>query len=119
MTTPPEACLTKKYRRRILPIFYMKRVQGVELVLQKGDMNGVLITEAANIQGVYYPYVFLLGVREGEFPSVKTENWIYNDYERAAMEALCIDLPGTIAGLNEDKYFFAAAAAAQPCKSLP
>ena len=51
-------------------------------------------------------------VREGEFPSVKTENWIYNDYERAAMEALGIDLPGTIAGLNEDKYFFAAAAAA-------
>lgn len=92
-------------------VFY-EAVQGVELVLQKGDMSGVLITEAANIQGVYYKHVFILGVREGEFPSVKSENWIYNDYERAVMASLGIDLPGTIVGLNEDKYFFAAAVAA-------
>ncbi len=92
-------------------IFY-EAVQGVELVLQRGDLNGVLITEAANIQGVYYRHVFLLGVREGEFPALKTENWIYNDRERSEMAALGIDLPGTIAGLNEDRYFFAACAAA-------
>ncbi len=92
-------------------VFY-EAVQGAELVLQKGDMDGVLITEASNIQGVYYKHVFVLGVREGEFPSVKTENWIYNDYERAVMASLGIDLPGTIVGLNEDKYFFAAAVAA-------
>mgnify|MGYP000296690238 CR=1 FL=1 len=30
-------------------------------------------------------------------PVSKNRNWIYNDYERAAMEALGIDLPGTIA----------------------
>ena len=58
----------------------------------------------------------MLGVREGEFPSVKTENWIYNDYERAAMEALGIDLPGTIAGLNEDKYFFCRRGSSSPAK---
>lgn len=80
-------------------------MQGVELTLQRGDMGGVLITEAAGIQGVYYKHVFLLGVREGEFPSLKTENWIYNDNERATMVSLGIDLPGTIAGLNEDRYF--------------
>ncbi len=91
-------------------IFY-EAVQGVELVLQKGDMGGVLITEAANIQGVCYKHVFLLGMREGEFPVLKTENWIYNDYERSMMAALGIDLPGTIAGLDEDRYFFAAAVA--------
>lgn len=92
-------------------IFY-EAVQGVELTLQRGDMGGVLITENAGIQGVYYKNVFLLGVREGEFPALKTENWIYNDNERTTMVSLGIDLPGTITGLNEDRYFFAAAVAA-------
>lgn len=102
----------KKISAQDFAVIFYEAMQSTELVLQKGDMNGVLITEVSNIQGVSYKHVFLLGVREGEFPSVRTENWIYNDYERAVMASLGIDLPGTIAGLNEDKYFFAAAAAA-------
>ncbi len=104
--------LDKKITAQEFADIFYESVQGVELTLQKGDMGGVLITEAAGIQGVYYKHVFLLGVREGEFPSLKTENWIYNDNERATMVSLGIDLPGTIAGLNEDRYFFAAAVAA-------
>ena len=104
--------LHKKINAQDFADIFYEAVQGVELTLQKGDMGGVLITEASGIQGVYYKHVFLLGVREGEFPVLKTENWIYNDYERAMMVSLGIDLPGTIAGLNEDRYFFAAAVSA-------
>ncbi len=104
--------LHKKITAQDFAAVFYEAVQGVELVLQKGDMGGVLITEAANIQGVYYKHVFLLGVREGEFPALKSENWIYNDYERAMLVTLGVDLPSTIAGLNEDRYFFAAACAA-------
>ena len=105
------AMLGKKISIQEFADIFYEAVQGVEVVLQKGDMGGVLITEAANIQGVCYKHVFVLGVREGEFPVLKTENWIYNDYERSMMASLGIDLPGTIAGLNEDRYFFAAAVA--------
>ena len=104
--------LHKKITAQDFAAVFYEAVQGVELVLQKGDMGGVLITEAANIQGVYYKHVFLLGVREGEFPALKSENWIYNDYERAMLVTLGVDLPSTVAGLNEDRYFFAAACAA-------
>ena len=50
MITPPEACLTKKITAQDFADILYEAVQGVEIVLQKGDMNGVLITEAANIQ---------------------------------------------------------------------
>ena len=50
--------LNKKITAQDFADILYEAVQGVELVLQKGDMNGVLITEAANIQGVYYPLCF-------------------------------------------------------------
>lgn len=88
-----------------------------DLTLSAGKEQGVLVTEVVNVQGQLYDYVFLLGLREGEFPSVNNENWIYNDQERAELSAYGIDMPNTAQAYAEDMYFFAVAVA-QCCKEL-
>ena len=57
-------------------------LQQVTITLQGARQDGVLVTEAVNLQGLEFDYVYLLGLREGEFPRVNNENWIYNDAER-------------------------------------
>lgn len=84
----------------------------VEIMLCPGRRDGVLVTDAGNAQGLAFDYVFLLGLREGEFPRANNENWIYNDRERKELKALGLDLPNTSLAYAEDAYFFASVAAA-------
>lgn len=81
------------------------------LTLQRGAALGIPVLEAANVQGVTFPYVFLLGLREGEFPQLKNENWLYNDQERADLKVLGISRTVTANSMASDQYFFASALA--------
>ena len=81
------------------------------ITLQKGNARGIQVLEAANVQGVTFPYVFLMGLREGVFPKIKFENWLYNDKERALLHDLGINLQQTSANVAMDRYFFGTALA--------
>lgn len=83
-------------------------MQDYQVTLVDGRPDGVLITELLNAQGLAYKYIYLLGVREGEFPVGSSENWIYNDKERGELLSLGIDMPNTALSYAEDAYFFAA-----------
>lgn len=107
-------------------------VKNVNIVLSAGRQDGVLVTEAVNMQGLKRDYVFILGMREGEFPSGKTENWLYddsereflgknyrlssnkfyNDQERGELLSLGVDMPNTALAYAEDAFFFASAVTA-------
>lgn len=82
------------------------------LTLQPGRQDGVLVTEVSNIQGLSFAAVYILGLREGEFPKINNENWIYNDKERQTLNALGVELPVAAQAYAEDRYFFATALAA-------
>ena len=84
-------------------------MQGVNVILKPGRQDGVLITEVMNIQGLTFDYVFVLGLREGVFPKVNNENWIYNDKERKELQGVGLELPNTSLAYAEDAGFFAAA----------
>lgn len=86
-------------------------LQKTEIELAPGRTDGVNVAEIVNVQGKTYEHIFLLGVREGEFPSGSSENWLYNDQERAELTALGIDMPTTAQAYAEDAYFLAAAVA--------
>lgn len=86
-------------------------VAQVELVLHPGREDGVLITEVISAQGLAPKHVYLLGLREGEFPCAGNENWIYNDKERGELRGLGIEMPDTYMSFKEDAYFFATAVA--------
>ena len=47
-----------------------------------------------------------MGLREGEFPRSKNENWIYNDRERAELSGVGVELDNTACAYAEDKFFF-------------
>ena len=83
--------------------------QTVQLVLEQGRKDGVLITSVVNVQGLAFDSVYIMGVREGEFPKADNENWIYNDKERGELAALGVELPNTALSYAEDACFFAAA----------
>ena len=53
-----------------------------------------------------------MGLREGEFPQAKNENWIYNDTERKQLADAGYDLPTVGSSFDEDAYFFAQAVCA-------
>ena len=84
-------------------------MQGVNVVLKQGRQDGVLIAEVTNLQGLAFDYVFVLGLREGVFPRVNNENWIYNDKERKELKGAGLELPNTSLAYAEDAGFFAAA----------
>ena len=79
----------------------------IEITLAEGRADGVLVAEVVNVQGRQYEQVFLMGVRESEFPAGSSENWLYDDKERAELTALGIDMPTTAQAYAEDDYFFA------------
>lgn len=60
-------------------------LEGQQLQLFKGNAEGVAVTPALTLQGIPYDYVYMLGLREGEFPSRNTEDWFYNDGERSRL----------------------------------
>lgn len=80
--------------------------------LDSGHAQGIRVVEASNVQGIFYKNIFLLGLREGQFPVIKQENWLYNDQERKVLGELGIELQNTRMSLASDEYFFAAVVAA-------
>lgn len=87
----------------------VETVKESEVDFQRGRRDGVLITEVNNLQGLAFDYVFILGLREGEFPKVNNENWIYNDGERKQLKEAGLDLPNTSLAYAEDAGFFGTA----------
>lgn len=81
--------------------------KAVQLVLERGRADGVLITSVVNVQGLSFDYVYIMGVRESEFPKIDNENWIYNDKERAMLTTAGVNLPNTALAYAEDAFFFA------------
>jgi ATP-dependent helicase/nuclease subunit B len=81
------------------------------ITLQKGNPKGIQVLEVANVQALTFTHVFLMGLREGVFPKIKFENWLYNDKERAVLHDLDINLQQTSANVATDRYFFGTALA--------
>ena len=90
----------------------VEAMQGENIVLERGRQDGVKITEVINLQGLTRPYVFILGMREHEFPTIENNEWIYNDLERLEMIQYGIELKVKAMQFSEDAWFFAAAAVA-------
>ena len=78
-----------------------------EIVLKHGRQDGVLITSVINVPGLSFDHVYIMGLRDGEFPQAKNENWIYNDKERSELSAADVILPTTAQSYAEDACFFA------------
>lgn len=90
----------------------VEAMQNENIVLESGRQDGVKITEVINLQGLKRPYVFILGVREHEFPTIENKDWIYNDLERLEMIQYGIELKVKAMQFSEDAWFFAAAVVA-------
>jgi ATP-dependent helicase/nuclease subunit B len=90
---------------------YKDKANSMVLELTPGSTAGMHILAATSIESLAYKYVYLLGFRENEFPTLRLENWIYDDAERATLKDLGVELPSTQAGYAEDARFFAAVCA--------
>jgi len=92
--------------------FWQEQSRGILLPTQEEKSHGVLVAEIANLQGVNFPYVFLLGMREGVFPSLKAENWIYNDVERLdLLNKAGVPLKVSSMAMHQEQFFFGEALA--------
>ena len=99
-----------KYTAQEWQELLVEAMQSENIVLERGRQDGVKITEVINLQGLTRPYVFILGMREHEFPSIENNEWIYNDLDRLEMIQYGIELPVKAMQFSEDAWFFAAAA---------
>ena len=84
----------------------------MSLSLQPENREGIAFLSAVNLEDASFKQVYVLGLRENEFPFYKDENWIYNDRERADLAVLGIPLPSSADGYGEDIHFFMNACAA-------
>ncbi len=82
------------------------------LTLKSGNKRGVKVMSVTEVQGMEFPHVFILGLREGVFPHLKQESWLYNDQERVEMYAAAgIPWKLTAVAAHQEEYFFASALA--------
>ena len=84
----------------------------ISIPLQPENREGVAFLSAVNLEDAFFKQVYVLGLREDEFPFYKDENWIYNDRERADLADLGIRLPSAADAYREDIHFFMNACAA-------
>lgn len=91
--------------------FWQQSLQGKTVTLEQGDPRGIRVLEAGSVEGVDFPYVYILGLREGLFPAIKRESWLYSDKERAMLNSLGVELTLTARDLETDRYFFGSAVA--------
>lgn len=94
-----------------LSTFWQDSLQGGTVTLEQGSPRGIRVLEAGEVQGLAVPYVYILGVREGVFPAVKRESWLYSDQERIELNGLGLDLSIAARSLDTDRYFFGSVAA--------
>ena len=88
--------------------FYFDYINTKTILLKSGSNQGLTVIEAGNVQGVHAKYVYLMGLRDGQFPALKHESWLYNDSERSKLRTdLGIELPYNALALLTDKFFFA------------
>ena len=78
----------------------------VTFEIKGGRRDGVLVTDAIKARGIKFKYIFLMGMREGEFPKNNRENWIYDDAEREELKQHNVQLPMVKDAYAEDYYFF-------------
>lgn len=85
----------------------------ITIPLVHGNLEGISFIPATTMENADFDRVYLLGLRENEFPFLQNENWIYNDRERADLrEGLGIVLPGSLEGFLDDIHFFITVCAA-------
>jgi len=89
-----------------------EEAEKVSLTLQPENQEGIAVLSAVNLEEAAFKQVYVLGLREYEFPHFKNENWLYSDSERADLAALGVALPSSADGYREDIRFFANACAA-------
>ncbi len=94
-----------------LAAFWQDSLQGGTVTVEQGSVRGIHVLEAGNVQGMTIPYVYILGLREGVFPAVKRESWLYSDQERIELNGLGLDLTIAARSLDTDRYFFGSVAA--------
>lgn len=99
----------KKITRAEFVQLLTEKGQSQSLIMENGCTVGINILAATEVQELQFPYVYLLGLREHEFPCLQTENWLYDDSERSTLRSLGVDLPGSQEGYAEDALFFAEA----------
>ena len=78
----------------------------VTFEIKGGRRDGVLVTDAIKARGLKFKHIFLMGMREREFPKTSTENWIYDDAEREELKQNNVQLPMVKDAYAEDYYFF-------------
>lgn len=102
---------TRKINADVFATYWRENIIGITLPLTSGNSCGVQVLEVTNVQAVPFAHVFILGMREGVFPNIKSENWLYNDGERAELVTLGIPLKISPIAVNQERFFFASALA--------
>lgn len=92
--------------RGILDSYLQARV----FVEEKASDEGVKVLLASEVSGLSYANVYIIGLKEGEFPKLESENWLYNDEERKKLSSLGF-LTDTVKIMAQDKLFFACSVA--------
>ena len=105
-------CGNKKLSCALFTEALTEKAEGISLNLQPENQEGIAVLSAVNLEEATFRQVYVLGLREHEFPLFKHENWLYSDRERADLTALGIGLPSSADGYREDIRFFANACAA-------
>jgi RecB family exonuclease len=88
------------YRR-----LFLRSVGDTTIVLRPGDGDGARVADNCRELGGSCRHVYIIGLKEGEFPAFAPENWLYDDAERIRLAQLGF-LPSADNAAREERFFF-------------
>ncbi|MBS4536751.1 PD-(D/E)XK nuclease family protein [Clostridium sp. D2Q-14] len=53
-----------------------------EIIVYPGNKNGIKIITPSMARGLFFEKVYIIGVREGQYPKLLKNNWFFNDKNR-------------------------------------
>ena len=86
-------------------------LQGRRISISERDEAGVRVVSPGSASGMQFPVVLILGLTEGEFPSLPRESWLYADRERRTLTEAGIFLITAAERRAAEDFSFAIAAA--------
>jgi ATP-dependent helicase/nuclease subunit B len=81
-------------------------LQNTSFTMEPAESRGVKLLNTDMAKGIYHKHVFILGLNEGEFPSVSRSFGLFDEAESRALRAAGISFRDTLWELERDKIRF-------------
>lgn len=86
--------------------YMLESITSGSVTMEQGNNSGVRVMDTALAKGIYFDHIYVLGLNEGEIPSVIKNNGLFDNYDVSELRLQGIKYRDPVWELNRDKIRF-------------